>query len=127
MTRSESVLIEKNKRQPSFSSKFSNEDEISSAAVQMYDSATWRMYYRIMEDRRRRAAIAKQMGLNLEDYFHHDSTDKETTSSSLTKSSSFKEDEQTCEEKVSIDLLAGRSCSLPNDSLQEEGIFEMDL
>ena len=98
-------------------------DEISRSAEMMYDSATWRMYYRIINGRKRRAQVA----------IAHDAHSK--TSSRLTKT---KENNDSFFIKSSLKtfkrterLRSLSSCSIDYvDSLRErrdEGIFELEL
>mmetsp|Transcript_14932 Transcript_14932/g.18931 ORF Transcript_14932/g.18931 Transcript_14932/m.18931 type:complete len:170 (-) Transcript_14932:158-667(-) len=46
-----------------YSVQYSDDEQISRSAMYMYDAATWRMYNRIMADRRRRAEIAERLNI----------------------------------------------------------------
>ena len=133
MKMTQSISIVRKQRRPSNTSYPLTDDEQISRY--MYDNATWRMYNRIMNDRKKRAKIAKQLGLQLEDYSHQSTGEKQTLheSKSTTNAIAPNCDEQLMEEdgmnwsETQEDSQIWNTSSIGEDVLQEEGIFQMEI
>lgn len=83
----------------------------------MYDAATWRMYYRIMNERKRRADIAERLGLP--PAVTEITTPKPAANEAKGSSIERREDSNA---DVVISTL-----KRPEESYEDDGMFPLDL
>lgn len=133
---SDNISIDKMNRQDKFSNSLSylslsEEEQIERNAMHMYDSATWRMYHRIMADRKRREEMASRIGLShTTDVPHNQEQPIQDQDQNLHYPTDPQEDDSSCS-SFSSPMAKRRSCSWASShgpyDCEHEDIFQLEL
>merc|ERR1712130_297224 len=111
----------------------SEEEQMERNAMHMYDSATWRMYHRIMADRKRREEMQERIGLSSttdEDVPRDQEQSIQDQSKRLHYSTDPQEDDASST-SFSSPISKRRSCSWASGNgpydCEHEDIFQLEL
>ena len=128
---SASISINRLDSQESYShqSPLYDEDQLSITAMHMYDSATWRMYNRIINERRRRAEIAKRLDISTTIPTAKDASHRELPRVGESKftTSDTPNDDKLKDNTINNTPTRKRSSSRSEESVLDECIFPLDL
>ena len=102
-----------------------DEEQISRSAMCMYDSATWRMYHRIMNDRKGRAAIAERLGMDTSD--SENASSKPIGREEPTTPPSAYDSQESYKSNGSQSRPRQQSCAWSECSQDDEDIFLLEL
>jgi len=107
--------------------EYKYDPEVSKSAQVLYDTATWRMYYRIINGRKRRDQIAQDVSDGGSARLPSRSRDAQQESESFSRANANAKAPSKGLSKRNDQTLSLSYCSVDGFSLRDEGIFTLDL